>query len=152
MSTIPKQVRENSRTEPRLGIGISNEGLGPATIKQFAVFISGRQVGIGEAGLKKALADLGLNDVRVRLFWFEEGAIIPQGMREMIVSVETAEATPMMIQSLRNAADSLGVFVEYKSIMESYSMLLLGPTTLGSQNCLLLKNDCELYRIGHDSI
>jgi len=120
---------------PCLGIEVSNNGIGPAIVTGFDLFVDGEMVTDRTAGgWPEALRKLALDEAWVQFHWFDVSDGIRVGQSVWLVGISLQDCDPDREEALRKALARLRIRVEYKSVygderlLEIKELTGVGPT------------------------
>lgn len=125
MSVTPLLVMSFSSAEEdeRVGILISNHGVGPGRIVEVAVFVDGESMKrLAYGGLQVAAHKLGINEDWIRFESLVAGDAVLVGQRIPLISSPRVLRSPDRIKRLEAAAARIVIEVQYESLYQELAV------------------------------
>lgn len=103
--------------DQNVGIKLSNNGIGPAVVTTFAIYVDGEQMNdIGAGGWHSAIEKLGLDESWVTFHWLDPNGAIRVGETVWLLAISPEDQNEDRVHMLENAIPRLRIHIDYKSI------------------------------------
>jgi len=104
-----------SRSDSYYGLGVSNDGLGPAIIQKMSIFVDGKEF----ESWKEAIGGLNMYFPWITYVLLEKGDTIKPGKELPLFYISNDNIMPRRVNKFDKSLNILSLCIEYKSMYEN---------------------------------